>query len=86
MRLRGVHSKAWAGLTGRAHQVWAALSRVSHHHFWGRFQHLHDPTLLPRKNGRRDRFHNLAPTRDEPHPWCETVAEVIERTERVWRR
>ena len=50
-------------LAGRAHQVWAALSRVSHHH----------PYDLP-------------PTQDELHTWCKTVAEVIERTEQVWRR
>ena len=50
-------------LAGRAHQVWAALSRASHHHPY-----------------------DLSPTRDELHTWCETVAEVIERTERVWTR
>ena len=50
-------------LAGRAHQVWAALSRASHHHPY-----------------------DLAPTHDELHAWCETVAEVIERTERAWRR
>ena len=47
----------------QAHQVWAALSRASHHHVY-----------------------ELSPTREELLAWYQVVAEVVEQTERAWRR
>jgi len=47
----------------RAHQVWSALSRASHHHPY-----------------------ELTPTRDELVVWFATVLDVIDKTERTWRK